>query len=113
MRTTRKTGVFMVCGAALLMGLLTGPANAASAPGSCPVAFNGPATVEEILETPEIQAALADGVYDEAHVQLGFAAVDKNGDGLACWMSVGNGNQFRSMYAGNYVDNNAAPKSPK
>ena len=49
-------------------------------------------------------------MYDEAHVRILFAEVDKNGDGLTCWQSVGNDNQFRSLYAGNYVDNNAAPK---
>ena len=104
-----RSTVMLGC-TALLLGLLTGPANAASAPGGCPMAFNGPVTFEEVLETPEVARALADGVYDEAHVRLRFDQVDNNGDGLACWMSVGNLNQFRSLYAGNYVDNNAAPK---
>lgn len=105
----RRT-VLVGCGTALLMGLLTGPANAASIPGRCPVAFNGPVTFEEFLETPQVAAALAQGVYDEDHVRVAFDFVDKNGDGRACWKSVGNENQFRSLYAGNYVDNNAAPK---
>lgn len=102
--------MFIGCGTALLVGLLTAPANAASMPGSCPVAFAGPATFQEIMATPQVQAGLADGVYDEAHVRLRFEQVDKNGDAMVCWMAVGNDNQFRSLYAGNYVDNNAAPK---
>jgi hypothetical protein len=108
----RKTLV-LGCGTALLMGLLTTPANAASAPGSCPQGFEGPVTFEQLLMTPQIQRALADGVYDAAHVQLALNAFDNNGDAMACWKSVGNLNQFRSIYAGNYVDNNAAPKDPK
>jgi hypothetical protein len=92
------------------VGLVTAPANAASDPGSCPVAFNGPATFEDILVTPQVAAALAAGVYDEAHVRTAFDFVDKNDDGLGCWKFIGNGNQFRSLYAGDYVDNNAVPK---
>ena len=105
----RRT-MLVVSGTALLMGLLIGPANAASTPGSCPIPFNGPVTFDQILETPQIQAALRDGVYDEAHVRLRFDAVDNNGDAMVCWKSIGNGNQFISLYAGDYVDNNAAPK---
>jgi hypothetical protein len=106
----RRTVLTMACGTALLMGLLTGPANAASAPGMCPVAYNGPVTYEEILLTPQVVAALDAGVYDASHVRAVFDILDKNGDALACWKSVGNENQFNSVYAGRYVDNNAAPK---
>ena len=107
----RRT-VLLVSGTALLMGLLTGPANAASMEmeGSCPTAYNGPVTFKQLLKTPEVARALYEEVYDEAHVQVRFAQVDHNGDELICWQSVGNLNQFRSLYAGNYVDNNAAPK---
>jgi hypothetical protein len=105
----RRT-MFAVCGMALLMGLLTSPASAASTPGSCPVPFTGPATVDDIIATDQVQRAFADNVYDEDHVRIVFAVVDKNGDGYACWKSVGNENQFGSLYAGNYHDNNAAPK---
>ncbi len=105
----RRT-VLLVSGTALLMGLLTGPANAASAPGSCPIAFNGPATLADIMNADQVQAALRDKVYDAAHVQFVLDELDKNGDDLVCWKSTGNGNQFMSVYAGRYVDNNAAPK---
>jgi hypothetical protein len=102
--------LLLVCGTTLLAGLLTGPVNAASRPGGCPPAFTGPVTLDELVQTPQIQAALTDGVYDEAHVRTVFAALDNNGDARVCWKSVGNGNQFSSIYAGDYVDNNAAPK---
>ncbi len=102
--------VVAACGTALVLGMLIGPADAASAPGSCPVAFHGPATFEDILLTPEVEAGLEAGVYDEAHVRLRFDQVDTNGDALVCWKSIGNDNQVRLLYAGNYVDNNAAPK---
>lgn len=102
----RKTTV-LGCGAALIMGLLAGPANAASAPGSCPPAFEGPDTLAEILALPQVQAGLNAGLYDEAHARAVFNAADKNGDLATCWMSTGS---WKSMYAVNMVDNNAAPK---
>lgn len=101
----RKTTV-LACGAALIMGLLTGPANAASAPGSCPPAFEGPDTFATILALPQVQAGLAE-YYDEDHARAVFNAADKNGDLTVCWMSTGS---WKSMYAVNMVDNNAAPK---
>jgi hypothetical protein len=108
----RRT-VLLVSGTALLMGLLTGPANAASAPGSCPLAFEGPATYTDILALQQIQDALSIGLYDEAHAWSVFDGGDHNRDSLMCWKSTGNGDQLRSMYAVNMVDNNAAPKHPK
>jgi hypothetical protein len=109
-RSIMRRAVVLVGGAALAMGLLTGPANAASSPGSCPTPYNGPVTFEELLKTPEVENALRDEVYGEDHVRLVFDELDNNADQRVCWKSVGNGNQFRSIYAGNYVDNSAAPK---
>ncbi|MFC6237571.1 hypothetical protein [Longivirga aurantiaca] len=105
----RRT-MFVVCGTALLMGLLTSPVSASSAPGSCSPPYGEPATFADIMATPEVQAGLADGIYDVAHVQLRWDQVNKNGDEFVCVKSVGNDNQFMSVYAGKYVDNNAAPK---
>ena len=105
----RRT-VVLVSGTALLMGLLTGPANAASAPGSCPTGFNGPATFQYVLALPQIQAALDLPLYDEAHAWAVFDGGNHNGDSFMCWKLTGNGNQLHSMYAVNLVDNNAAPK---
>jgi hypothetical protein len=105
----RRT-LLLGCGTVLLMGLLTGPANAASAPGSCPTGFNGPATFTQVRDLPQIQAALAIGLYDETHARAVFDGGNHNGDSLMCWKSTGNGDQLRSMYAVNLVDNNAAPK---
>ena len=85
------------CGTALLMGLLTGPANAASAPGSCPAAFQGPATFAEFIDLPQIEAGLAAGLYTLAQAEVGFDQADHNGDSRICWISTGNGDQLRSM----------------
>lgn len=109
-----RKSVSVVCGTTLLMGLLAGPAQAASAPGSCPAGFEGPATAVELLATPEIERAIADNVYDADHVAAAVAIGDKNGDGKVCWKSVGQDNtHFMVYYAGRYVDNNAAPKDSK
>ena len=105
----RRT-VLLVSGTALLIGLLTGPANATSAPGSCPTGFNGPATFEDILKLPPVQAALDAHVYDKAHAEAAFDLTNKNGDLAVCWMWTGS---YKSMYAPLMADNNAAPKPPK
>ena len=100
---------FMVCGTALFVGLLTGTANATPATnGGCPMGYE-PATYEEILETPEVQAAFDDGFYDENHILEAFNAGDMNGDGLICWKSVGTDENTHIMvyYAGRYMDNHA------
>lgn len=107
----RKT-VVMVCGTALSVGLLTGPANATPAEnGGCPTAY-APATLEEVLETPEVLAAIEDHFYDADHVEDAFTAGDRNGDGVMCWKSVANDDNTNPMvyYAGRYVDNHAGPE---
>jgi hypothetical protein len=80
----------------------------------CPLAFDlGALTFPEFLELPNIQAGLAEGVYDEASLAASFYAVDKNGDGMICAQTSGklpnpaSGWQF--LY--NAVDNNASVPS--
>jgi hypothetical protein len=111
-RNMMSKTAFMVCGTALFVGLLTGTANATpAANGGCPTAYT-PATYVGILATPEVQEAFADGIYDAQHITDAFSALNKNGDELICWKSVGtdDNTHFRVYYAGRYTDNNAGPK---
>lgn len=101
--------VIMVCGAALFTGLLAGTAYATPAMNSgCPSGYE-PATLEQLLQSPEVLAAAEDGVYFSDHVEDVFAGLDQNHDGLVCYKSVANdGNtHFMVYYAGRYVENHA------
>ena len=107
----RKTA-FVVGGTALLMGLLTGTANATPATNSgCPMGYE-PVTLGQLLETPEVEAAIADGFYLESHIPEAFNAGNKNGDEFICYKPVANDDNMHFMvyYAGRYTDNNAGPK---
>ena len=107
----RKT-VFVVCGTALFLGMLTGTANATPAENDgCPMGYQ-PVTLEELLQTPEVQNAFRDEIYPESHIVGAFGAGDKNLDGLICYKPVANDDNthFMVYYAGRYVDNHAGPK---
>jgi hypothetical protein len=107
----RKT-VFVVGGTALLVGLLTGTANATPAANDgCPTAYE-PVTLAQLLVTPEVLAAFADEAYPESHIPEAFNAGDQNRDGLICYKSVATDDNTHYMvyYAGRYTDNNAGPK---
>lgn len=108
----RKTA-FMVCGTALLMGLLTGTANATPATDGCPMGFE-PATLAQLKDSKEVQAAVhaVPPVYGYDHVEEVFSMLDQNSDGLVCYKPVANeGNtHFMVYYAGRYVENHAGPK---
>ena len=104
--------VLMVCGTALVTGLLTGTANAAPATNSwCPSGYE-PATLEQLLTTDEVLAAAADGIYFADHVEEVFTALDQNRDGLVCYKSVANDDNthFMVYYAGRYVENHVGPE---
>ena len=107
----RKTAL-MVCGTALLMGLLTGTANATPAENdSCPVGYE-PVTLKQLLKTPEVLAAFEDDAYPKGHITDAFNAGNTNGDELVCYKPVANDDNthFMVYYAGRYMDNNAGPK---
>ena len=75
----------MILGALLLVAA-PGAAQAAGKPANgCPPGFNlGALTVEQFLQLPRSQAAIAAGVVDEAGIRAGVAGVDKNGTGRVC-----------------------------
>jgi hypothetical protein len=82
MRSTR----FAAAGAAaVLLVTGTGASPALGDPPQCPVGFNGGAqTLEQRLNDPGVQAALAAGVITLDQAMAGFSAVDENGNGLVC-----------------------------
>ena len=105
-----RTTACMVCGTALLVGLLTGTANATPNEG-CPAGYE-PVTYGQLLKTPEVKAAFADDAYGKDHIAAAFNAGDQNGDALVCYKSVANDDNTHYMvyYAGRYVDNHAGPE---
>lgn len=56
-------------------------------PTAAPPNFVG-YTLEEDLNLPRTQAALADGIYDVAYVEFIFRAVNHNGYDIVCFQDV-------------------------
>lgn len=101
----------LVGASALLTAMLSAaPANAASAPGTCPTPFVS-VTLQQFVSLPQHLAGIADGVFDEAFLELLFTTVNNNGDDYVCVKPVGGPSEnFKSLHFVNVVDNNAAPK---
>jgi hypothetical protein len=100
---------------ALLMVAAPNAAQAASKPAyGCSPGFNlGALTAEQILRLPRSQAAMADGIVDEAGIRAAVAGVDKNGNGRIC-VSLSNGlvtnNRPGGVYFYNLVDDNSSKR---
>jgi hypothetical protein len=83
----------------------------------CPPASDlGAFTFPEFLELPNIQAGLAEGVYDEASLAALFSTIDKNGDGMVCAQSITPSGKLPNPASGwqflyNAVDNIASVPS--
>jgi hypothetical protein len=73
----------------------------------------GALTLEQGLQLPNIQAALADGVIDVATLTVLFEGFDANDDGLICFQSYPTSSNpvTQQQYAYNVVDNNASVPS--
>jgi hypothetical protein len=81
---------------------------------TCPPGFDlGGLTLEQGLQLPNIQAALADGVIDVATLTVLFEGFDANDDGLICFQSYPTSSNpvTQQQYAYNVVDNNASVPS--
>jgi hypothetical protein len=94
--------------------LLAAPANAVKPSNACGPGFDlGALTFEESLLLSNVQAGLADGIFDVADVTAGFKAVDRNNDGLICFRSLPTNANPASLlqYFYNTVDNNASVPS--
>jgi hypothetical protein len=110
-RNMMRTTAVLLCGTALLMGLLTGTANATPTTDGCPSGYE-PATYGDLLLTPEVIAADRDNVYHADHVADVVRMLDQNNDGLVCYKPVADDENTHYMvyYAGRYVDNHAGPE---
>ena len=112
MTRIRKIAIALIAGA-LLAVAVPGAAQAAGKPSNgCAPGFNlGALTADQILQLPRSQAAMRDGVVDEAGIRAGVAGVDKNGTGRVC-VSLSHGLVTNSRPGGQYfynlVDDNSS-----
>ena len=109
----RKILVTMVV-TVLAMLLVPEGASAGKPSYGCAPGFDlGALTLEQALQLPNAQAAIADGVYTVADVTASWPGWDKNGDGLICFQSFpANANPASLLqYYYNVVDNNASVPS--
>jgi len=99
---------------ALMVVALPQGASAAKPSNGCGPGFDlGAITLEEALLLPNVQAGLADGVFDVAALTAGFDSLDGNNDGLVCFQSFSTNANPASLlqYFYNTVDNNASVPS--
>jgi hypothetical protein len=98
----------------LVVALLVGTVVAAAAPGAataakpsygCAPGFNlGALTFEQYLQLPRTQAAINDGLIDEASILAGLAHYDKNGNETVC-VQLNHGFEISNRPFGQYLYN--------
>jgi hypothetical protein len=92
--------------------VLPGRASAAKPGYGCAPGMNlGAYTFDEYVQLPRTQAAINDGLIDEAGIVAGLMHYDQNGDQTVCvQLSLGKqvNNQPFGEYLYNVVDNNAS-----
>jgi hypothetical protein len=102
--------------AALVLGLVTfggsSVASGAKPSNGCGPGFDlGPVSFEEYLELPRTQAAIEDGLVDEAGVEAFLTGLDRNGNGVVC-VQLPHGYEVGQLPGGAYfynlADDNAA-----
>jgi hypothetical protein len=99
---------------ALMVFALPQAASAVKPSNECGPGFDlGALTVEESLLLSNVQAGLADGIFDVADLTAGFESFDRNNDGLLCFQSFPTNASPASLlqYFYNLVDNNASVPS--
>jgi hypothetical protein len=109
----RRILVTMVV-AALAVLLVPQSASAVKPRYGCPPSFDlGALTIEQALQLPNAQAAIADGIYTAADVAASWPGWDHNGDGRICFQSFPTNANPASLlqYYYNVVDNNASVPS--
>ena len=110
----RRKTILATLAVALMVFALPQAASAVKPSNVCAPGFDlGALTNAESLLLPNVQAGLADGIYDVADVTAGFKAVDRNNDGLICFRSLPTNANPASLlqYFYNTVDNNASVPS--
>jgi hypothetical protein len=96
---------------AVMVVALPQGASAAKPSNVCAPGFDlGAITLEEALLLPNVQAGIADGIFDVAALTAGFDSLDGNNDGLVCFQSFPTIANSASLlqYFYNTVDNNAS-----
>jgi hypothetical protein len=99
---------------AVMVVALPQGASAAKPSNGCGPGFDlGAITLEEALLLPNVQAGVADGIFDVSDLTAGFDSLDQNNDGLVCFKSFPiNANPASLLqYFYNTVDNNASVPS--
>jgi hypothetical protein len=106
----RRIGFALVVG--VVAAALPGQAAAAKPGYGCAPGMNlGAYTFGEYLQFPRTQAAINDGLIEEAGILAGLMHYDQNGDQTVCvQLSLGKqvNNQPFGQYLYNVVDNNAS-----
>jgi hypothetical protein len=99
---------------ALMVFALPQSASAVKPNNACAPGFDlGAITLEEALLLSNVQAGLADGIFDPAALTAGFDSLDRDNDGLVCFKSFSTNANPASLlqYFYNTVDNNASVPS--
>jgi hypothetical protein len=99
---------------ALMVAALPQAASAVKPSNGCGPGFDlGAITLEEALLLPNVQAGVADGIFDVAALTAGFDSLDGNNDGLVCFKNFSTNANPASLvqYFYNTVDNNASVPS--
>ena len=99
---------------ALMVFALPQGASATKPSTGCAPGFDlGAITLEEALLLSNVQAGLADGIFDVAALTAGFDSLDRNNDGLVCFQSFPTNANPASLlqYFYNTVDNNTSVPS--
>jgi hypothetical protein len=110
LRSTQFTVAFVIV--ALAAATAPGAASASKPSYGCAPGFNlGAYTFEQYLQLPRTQAAINDGLIDEAGILAGLAHYDQNANEVVCvQLSLGKqlNNQPFGEYLYNVVDDNAS-----
>ena len=99
---------------ALMVFALPQNASAVKPSNGCAPGFDlGALTLQDALLLSNVQAGLADGIFDVAALTAGFHSLDRNNDGLVCFKSFSTNANPASLlqYFYNAVDNNASVPS--
>ncbi len=110
----RRKTILATLAVALMVFALPQAASAVKPSNVCAPGFDlGALTNAESLLLPNVQAGLADGIYDVEDLTAGFNRFDVNNDGLVCFQSFPTNSSPASLmqYFYNLVDNRASVPS--
>jgi hypothetical protein len=106
--------ILVTLAVALMMLTVPQGASAAKPANVCPPGYDiGAITLAEFLLLSNVQAGLADGIFNVPALTAGFDSHDRNNDGLVCFKSLPTNANPASLlqYFYNAMDNNASVPS--